>query len=265
VMPRDAWLLDRRNTQATPDFFLDTFGAQAAQFEAVAAATSIDDLFDRLESAGVLVRIDRGVRPRMFHGATVSQAELEQLRRIRGIVRLGRVQRIEVGAVVLDQGRLDTSPGTVYVDCSASAITRFEMKPIFAEGLITPQTVRSYQPVFSAALIAHVEATRTTDEEKNQLCQVVPLPNHDTDWVRMMIPYMLNQYTWSRDAELRAWLLDSRLDGFSRMAQEVGRATEGDGDQAKAAVLKRLRDASFPAMDKLMRFAAEIETSGASR
>ncbi len=259
VMPRDAWLLDRRNTQAAPEFFHDTFGAQAAQFEAIAAATSIDDLFDRLEAAGVLLRIDPSVRPRMFHGATVSRAELEQLRRIEGIVRLGRVQRVEAGRVVLDDGEIATSPGTLHVDCSASAITRFDMMPIFADRLITPQTVRSYQPVFSAALIAHVEATRETDEEKNALCQVVPLPNHDTDWVRMMIPYMLNQYTWSRDPDLRAWLLASRLDGFSKMAGDAG------DDPARAAVMKRLRDASFPAMDQLTRFAAEIETAGATR
>lgn len=88
---------------------------------------------------------------------------------------------------------------------------------------------------------------------------MVPLPNHDTDWVRMMIPYMLNQHTWSRDPDLRAWLLGSRLDGFSRMARDL------DGDPEKAEVMKRLREASFPAMDKLMQFAAEIETSGAPR
>lgn len=255
IMPRDAWLLDRRNTQSAPEFFGDTMGAQAGQFEAVLTAESIEDLFARLESAGILVRIDRTVRPQMFHGATVSQPELEQLRRIAevgGIVRQGRVQAIESDHIVLDQGEIPTTAATVHVDCSASAITNTQIKPIFADGLITPQTVRSYQPVFSAALIAHVEATRAGDEEKNGLCQVVPLPNHDTDWIAMMVPFMINQYQWSRDSELKTWLRASRLDGFSRMASEAA------ADPEKAAVLKRLRDASKPAMEKLTAFNAQL-------
>ncbi|MEL6172880.1 MAG: NAD(P)-binding protein, partial [Pseudomonadota bacterium] len=54
VMPRDGWLMDRGNTQPTPEFFEATMGAQAAQMEAVAQSTSVPDMFDRLEAAGVL-------------------------------------------------------------------------------------------------------------------------------------------------------------------------------------------------------------------
>lgn len=257
VVSRDAWLLDRRNTQSAPEFFGNTMGAQATQFEAIVAADSIKDLFDRLESAGILVRIDRTVQPRMFHGATVSGPELEQLRRISesgGIVRLGHVRHIEADRIVLDNGEIPTTCDTVHVDCSASAISNTVVKPIFDGGLITPQTVRSYQPVFSAALIAHVEATRTTEEEKNGLCQVVPLPNHDTDWIRMMVPFMINQYQWGLDKELRTWLRASRLDGFSRMASEAA------SDPEKAAVLTRLRAASMPAMEKLTALNAQLDT-----
>jgi hypothetical protein len=253
IMPRDAWLLDRRNAQSAPEFFEDAMGAQAAQFEACAQAESIDDLFDRLEAAGVLLRIDQSVRPSMFHGATVSQAELQALRRIKNVVRMGRLQRIERDQIVLQQGTIATSASVVHVDCSASAIPNLVMKPIFEPGLITPQTVRSYQPVFSAALIAHVEATREGDEEKNKLCNVVPLPNHDTDWIRMMIVYMTNQYQWSRDQELRQWLLSARLDGFSAMAKAAVAA-----DPAKAAIMQRIRESVFPAVFKLQKLAAEI-------
>ena len=193
VMPRDAWLLDRRNTQASVEFFDDTIGAQAAQYDAIARSDSIDDMFARLESAGVLVRIDTAVKPRMFHGATISQAELVELRRIRNVIRLGRVRSLARDQIVLDDGSVATTPGTLHVDCSASAITNLATRPIFEGDLITPQTVRSYQPVFSASLIAHVEATRDTEAEKNRLCGVVPLPNRDTDWIRMMVPNMANQ------------------------------------------------------------------------
>ncbi|MBT8149441.1 MAG: NAD(P)/FAD-dependent oxidoreductase, partial [Gammaproteobacteria bacterium] len=86
IVPRDAWLLDRRNAQPGAEFFAYSIGTQAAQFEAIAAAESISDLFDRLEQAGVLVRINKNVRPEMFHGATVSQLELEALRKIENVV-----------------------------------------------------------------------------------------------------------------------------------------------------------------------------------
>jgi len=254
IMPRDGWMLDRRNTQANIDFFVETIGAQAKQFEAIAQASSIEDLFGRLENAGILLRIDKTVKPKMFHGATISQAELVALQRIKGIVRKGRVKSISPSEIILDEGTIKTTANTVHVDCSASAISNLETKPIFEEGRITPQTVRSYQPVFSASMIAHVEATRKSDKEKNQICGVVPLPNHDTDWIRMMIPFMMNQYQWSRDSELRPWLEQNRLDGFSAMVRSVA-----EDDYEKIAILKRLKDNSMPAMAKLLEFAAEIE------
>jgi hypothetical protein len=92
IMPRDAWLIDRKNTQPTEAFFFDSIGAVAAQMEAIAQSESMPDLFARLEAAGVFLRIDQHVWPKMFHGATVSKLELAQLRRIKNVIRMGRVQ-----------------------------------------------------------------------------------------------------------------------------------------------------------------------------
>lgn len=253
IMPRDAWLLDRQNTQPSPEFFMSSIGAQAAQMEAIAAAESSTDLFERLEQAGVLVRIDRDVTPKMFHGATISQLELEQLRRIRNIVRMGRVQRIEKGRIQLDDGELATRATDLHIDCSASAISNFEVRKVFDGNVITPQTVRPYQPVFSAAFIAHVEANYSDEAEKNELCRVVPLPNHDTDWIRMMAAMMLNQQRWSQDENLRGWLYNNRLDGFSKLVANVAA-----DDMEKLAVLKRMRDNARPAAMKLQQFMAEL-------
>jgi hypothetical protein len=253
IMPRDAWLLDRKNTQATDEFFGNTVGALAAQFEAAAAATSITNLFDRLEAAGVLLRIDRNVRPKMFHGATVSQAELVALRRIRNIVRMGRVQRLERDQIVLEGGSIPTSPNHLHIDCSASAISNMAMKPIFAGDVITPQTVRSYQPVFSAAFIAHVEASYEGDAKKNQICGVVPLPNHDTDWIRMMAALMMNQQTWAQDAGIGKWLVENRLDAVSKLIRNVA-----EDDVEKRAIVTRMRSNAMPAFMNLQKFLAQI-------
>ncbi|MEO0546733.1 MAG: NAD(P)/FAD-dependent oxidoreductase [Pseudomonadota bacterium] len=253
IMPRDGWLIDRQNTQPGEAFFSSTIGAQAAQMEAIAQAQSIPDLFDRLERSGVLLRLDPDVTPKMFHGATISQAELTELRRINNVIRMGRVKALITDEIVLEDGTVPATPNTLHVDCSASAIMNLATKPIFQGRLITPQTVRSYQPVFSASVVAHVEATRETDAEKNQLCGVVPLPNHDTDWVRIMVPFMMNQYQWSRDPELRSWLENNRLDGFAKMVRGIP-----ESDTEKRAIIQRMRDNSMPAMMKLQQFVAEL-------
>ena len=113
--------------------------------------------------------------------------------------------------------------------------------------------VRSYQPVFSAAAIAHVEATYDGDTEKNRLCQVVPLPNHDTDYVRFTAAFMMNQYNWSQDKSMRNWLLHNRLDGFSKMVSEIDKT-----DAPKMEIMNRLRSNSMPAMMKLQGYLAEL-------
>lgn len=254
IMPRDAWLLNRKNAQPTIEFFHNTMEAQAAQFESIVAAESVDDMFDRLEACGYFLRIDQDVRPKMFHGATVSEDELVELRRINDIIRLGRVQAIEADRIVLEHGEIPTGEGQLHVDCSASAITNTETKPIFQGDLITPQMVRSYQPVFSAAFIGHIEARFEDDKEKNRLCGVVPLPNHDTDYLHFTAAFMLNQYNWGQDDELRDWLRNNRLDGFSRMVSEIA-----EDDHEKRDVMRRLRKASMPAAMKLQQFIQELK------
>ena len=252
IMPRDAWLLDRQNTQPTKEFFKYSIGSQAAQMEAIANASSMEDMFDRLEEAGYFLRIDKNVRPKMFHGATISQLELEQLRRIKNIVRMGRVTCIDETKVVLEQGSFDTGPDTLHIDCSASAIPNLETKPIFEGNLITPQTVRSYQPVFSAAFIAHIEANYP-EEQKNQLCQVVSIPNHDHDWLKLTAEFMRNQHIWSQIPALKKWLLNNRLDGFSQLVASVD-----PQDSEKMAILHKLRSNAEPAMAKLQQFLTQM-------
>lgn len=255
IISRDAWLVDRENTQPTTDFFEQTIGAQANQLEAVAKSKSIPDLFDRLEKAGILLRLDKEITPTMFHAATVSKMELEQLQRIKNIVRKGRVQSIEKDKIILKEGNIPTSVNHLHVDCSATPI-RYDIKtiPVFDGKVITPQTVRSYQPVFSAAFIAHIEATYETEQEKNKICGVVPLPNHDTDWIRMQFGLMMNQFNWGEYKEIGEWLLKSRLDGFAALVKGADKE-----DVTKQMILKKMRGYAMPAMIKLHQYIKEIE------
>ena len=251
IMPRDAWLLNRKKTQPGIEFFEHSIGAQADQMAAIAEATSIEDLFDRLEAAGVMLRIDRSVRPEMFHGATVSEAEVDALRQIEGIVRMGRVSEISPGKIVLDGGTLEVDPEAVLIDYSARAIPNTKIKPVFEGDTITPQTVRAYQPVFSAAFIAHIELAYRSDAVRNQYCSVVPLPDSLPDWLHMTAINSANQFRWSQEPELRRWLRANRLDGFGKIASEIPK-----DDMDKRAVIQRLRENAAPAMANLQRLAA---------
>ena len=258
IMPRDAWLIDRKNTQPTEAFFVDSIGAQASQMEAIANSESIEDMFDRLEQAGVFLRIDTNVPPEMFHGATVSQMELAELRKVKNIIRRGRVTSIESTQIVLEQGIMPTSTEHLHIDCSASALTNLTIKPIFAGNLITPQTVRSYQPVFSAAFIAHIELAYP-EAAKNKICNVVPLPNTLIDWLRLTAAFMMNQYIWSQDENLRKWLLANRLDGFSQLMRSVK-----EDDTEKQAIVQRLRANAQPAIEKLQQYLAQTKATAVS-
>ena len=253
IMPRDGWWIDRQNTQPSRDFFLNTIGAQATQIEAVAAAENVDDLFDRLEKGGVLMRLDPTVKPEMFHGATVSRDELAQLRRVKNVIRKGRVTRIDIDKIHFSDDRIATTSNTMHVDCSARAVPVSESYTVFQGDTVMVQTVRSYQPVFSAAFIAHIEATYDDEDHKNELCKVVPLPNHDTDWLVGTAAQMKNQMRWSKEPGLREWLISNRLDGFTALVQPSEETTE-----AQMQVLMRLKNAGPKAAANMPKLMGEV-------
>ncbi len=255
IISRDAWFTDRKTTQPSPKYLKDFLNFQASQFEALESAASIADLFDRLEKAGVILRIDKGIRPRMYRGATVSQLELEQLRKVKNKVRMGRVSNIDKGEVQLDKGNLKVSQGAIFVDCSADALSHAEITDVFSKDGITIQPVRGGQIVFSAAFIAHVEVAYDDDSHKNELCKVVPLPNKDTDWMNMLAGTMENQRIWRKDPELTKWLLNNRLDGFSHLIANIS-----PDDLDLLEIRKRIRKSVVPALRKLKLFQDEIKS-----
>jgi len=211
IKPRDSWLMDRATLQPGPSFikrFRDNYGAT---LEAIEAATSIEDLFDRLEAAGTLLRLDPSVRPRMYRCATVSEQEFEQLRRIEDVVRMGHVQRIEPTAIVLDEGSITSSPSALYIDCTADGAPERPAVPVFDGDRMTLQAVRGCQQVFSAAFIAHVEFAYQGDALKNELCPPIPHPDRDVDWLRLTHSDLRNFARWLDDPDLTDWLSSARL------------------------------------------------------
>lgn len=255
VVPRDSWLINRVTTQPGEAFFAQSIGSQADQLQAFAEATDTRDLFARLEACGFLVRIHPDRVPTMFHLATVSPGEVQQLRRIGQVVRAGHVQALEAGRLVMDQGTVAVPPDALFVDCTASAVdagiaAARGYPPIFQPGRIALQLVRLPQPAFSAALLACVEARGGSDRDKNRLCTPVPFPHTMATYPRSMMVNLWNQAQWGQDKALRQWIRESRLDGFGKLMVGID-----ERDTVKQAILARLKAYAGPAMANLQRLA----------
>jgi hypothetical protein len=210
IRPRDAWFHDRGQFQP-----LEQVGALmeglSLDAEAGAMATDVDDLFERLEASGRLVRIDPAWPATMYRGTMLSARELEAVRQIEDVVRLGRVRRIEADRIVLERGENKTGPDVLHVDCTALGLNNAPATPIFAPGRIVLQQVRHLSPCFNAALVGFVEAHRDDDTDKNRLCPPNAYPSSTEDWPRMMSRTWRTEGQWFSQPDISTWVAQSRL------------------------------------------------------
>lgn len=246
VMPRDAWLLNRANFQPGIENYEHSMDGIIGQFEAMAEADSVADLFALLEERELVLRIDRDVQPTTYRCAIVSTTELAQLRRIKDVVRLGHVRSIEPTQVVLDHGSVAADSDTLYIDCSAAAIVMAPKLPVFDDERINLLMLRTCQPVFSAAVIAYVESHVVDAAEKNSICTVVPSPEAPIDWLRMWAVNLRNMGRWRQHAGLSAWLLQCRLNAIAVYLRGVK-----PDDTARLGLLQKLGETSAAAAAKL--------------
>lgn len=251
VMPRDSWLINRITTQPGEEFFAYSIGGVAKQMKAMAQATSVEDLFERLEASGQMLRIDRSQAPSMFHYATMSEGEVRLLRQITKVIRKGRVQAIEANALVLAQGREPMPANTLYINCTASGVEPRPSEPMFQPGRIVPQLSRAPLVTFSAAVCAYVEVHYDDDVIKNKICTVVPFPRNIAGYMTSSIANMVNQVSWSQNKKLRNWMTHSRLDGFSKMTASIE-----EDDHEKIAILEELRTHGMAAMENVKKLMA---------
>ncbi|KAH8748889.1 hypothetical protein F5883DRAFT_609060 [Diaporthe sp. PMI_573] len=184
IMPRGSWLLDRAGLQPGSQFFETTAARLAEVNEAILSASSLEDLFHRLEACRELMRIDDKVWPTMWKYATVT----------------------------LENGIHEPVPDTLYIDYTSDALRKLDPVPIFDGNRITLQPVRRCQQVFSAAFIAHVEATYGDEKVKNELCRVVPHPNEPIDYPIGSLHTRQNTMRWAAEPKTAAWLNQTRLD-----------------------------------------------------
>ena len=247
VRPRDPWMLNRAVVQPEPAVAL---GLAADTMGAAADAESLDDLFLRLEDAGVMLRIDRDVLPTMAKTPTVGEWELDLLRTIDRVVRLGHVERVTSREIVLEHGSVPLAPGSLVVHCAASGLQYPPLVPLWGPDAIRLQTIRVGFPCFCAALAGYVEATREDDRERNRLCPPNLFPDAPADWARMQVRGTLAARRFGAEADIAAWanscaLNPARIEPHRR------------GEPAVQAASARLDDTAARGLARMAELAGE--------
>ena len=197
VRPREPWMLNRALIQPDPVIYLGMVGSM---LEAAASAGSLDDLFLRLEDAGIMLRIDRSRTPTMAKAPTLGQWELDLLRSIENVVRLGHVRSVARGRIELEEGSVSVADDALVVNCAADGLKNRPVLPIWQPDAITLQPVRAGFPCFGAAITGYVEATRSDDDIKNALCRPSSYGNSLRDWARMNVLGLRNSSVFGSEA-----------------------------------------------------------------
>jgi len=238
VRPRDPWMLNRAVVQPDPAVFL---GMAADTFEAAAAAGSPDEFFLRMEELGVMLRIDRSVSPTMAKAPTLATWELEELRTLEDVVRLGHIRRVEPTRLVLAEGEAEIARGALVVHCAAQGLRYRPLVPIWGPEQVTVQPIRAGFPCFGAALAGYVEATVDDDAEKNRLCPPSPYPDTLVSWTAMQLLGARSAMSFGSDPGIKAW-----TDGVSLNPSRIAADLAGRAD-VQAAV-RRFRESLAPGL-----------------
>jgi hypothetical protein len=248
VRPRDPWMLNRALIQPDPAIYL---GMVADLMRAAGAAASLPDLFLRLEDAGIMLRIDRSVTPTMAKAPTLGTWELERLRTIEHVVRLGHIDTVSRGRIDLADGSIAVADDAVVVHCAADGLKMRPLVPIWQPEAITLQPVRAGFPCFGAALAGYVEATRADDVEKNRLCPPSSFGNSLADWARMNVLGTRNTMSFGSEPDIKAWSDRVALNP-ARIPPEYGGSPELDD------ALERLQNSVGPGLARLAQLSDQV-------
>jgi hypothetical protein len=248
VRPRDPWMLSRAVVQPDPAVAL---GLAADIMTAAAEAASLDDLFLRLEDAGVMLRIDRNVIPTMAKTPTLGAWELDLLRTIENVVRLGHIKQVTRREIVLENGSVRLKPGSLVVHCAASGLQYPPIVPIWGPEKIRLQTIRAGFPCFCAALAGYVEASRDDDRERNRLCPPNTLPDDPSSWAWMQARGIIATRRYSAEPDIAAWgnscaLNPARVEPWERDAPAVQSAAVRLADATERGLTRMAELAQVP-------------------
>lgn len=143
IRSREPWMLNRARVQPDPAIFL---GLAADIMQSAASATTLDDLFLRMEDADVMMRIDRSVTPTMAKAPTLAKWELDQLRTVDNVVRRGHVRAVDRGQLHFADGSVRVADDSLVVHCAADGLKQPPLIPVWRPDVITLQPIRAGFP-----------------------------------------------------------------------------------------------------------------------
>ncbi|WP_084103823.1 NAD(P)-binding protein [Demequina sp. NBRC 110056] len=208
VRPRDPWMLDRAHVQPDAAVFQ---AMTATVLEEAERAPDLDGLFAALERAGIMMRLDTSVTPTMAKAPTLGRWELELLRSVEDVVRLGRLRTSAPGLLRMTGGDVRIPREATVVHCAADGLRRPRRTPVWSRDAITLQTVRAGFPCFGAALIGYVEATRSSDDDKNLLCPPNAYGDSLADWALMTLRGADAVAGFMSEPDIAAWAHSTAL------------------------------------------------------
>ena len=127
---------------------------------------SVNDLLEQLEKVNFMMRLDESRTPTAFKCATVSSAELKLLRKVKNVIRKGRLQSLEKDKIIFqDNSEIAASNDYLYIDCTSNGLGKRPSVPIFNGKNICLQSIHLCQQVFSAAALGALEARFSDNDE----------------------------------------------------------------------------------------------------
>jgi hypothetical protein len=203
-----------------------------------------------LEAAGVMLRIDQDVVPTMAKTPTLAAWELDLLRTIENVVRLGHIKHVTRREILLDSGSVSLPPDALVVHCAASGLQYPPLVPIWGPDKIRLQTIRVGFPTFAAALAGYVEATRDDDRERNRVCPPNTLPDNPANWARMQVRGVIATQRYGAEPDIAAWA--------NSCAMNPARVEPAQREEPRVkAVAARLAEHLGPGLTRLAELAKE--------
>ena len=202
VRAREPWMYNRAHIQPDPAIFL---GASADIVEAAVGAETLDEVMLRLEERDVVLRIDRTVTPTMAKTPTLATWELDQLRTLENVVRLGHLQTVDRGRLTFGDASVAIHKDALVVHCAADGLKYPGRVPVWRPDVITLQAIRAGFPSFGAAVTGYIEATRDDDDEKNRICSPSVYGNSLQEWAQMIVFGSRNAAAYTAEPDIKEW------------------------------------------------------------
>ena len=138
IVTNEMWCLNRKVYNME-----NLWSGMEWQFRSILESDDIIDAFLKFEEQGIMLRIDQNHWPTKLRAATINEEQLKQLRRVKNVIRQGRVKALSKDTIEFENGSMFqvkmTNP--VFVDCTSRPGHRSVLSPVFQGDKINLQLI----------------------------------------------------------------------------------------------------------------------------